>query len=265
MAVELEIVWDGNVPGLSEHRLSLEAFGPALNGLLSAIRRIASDLEMQARGPARGAGRGRLARQASNLDVQIVTIRTSSPVAITTQVVPIATPDRPLIDDLPDRALDVFLQDIESEARGAPAHYRVRRYLKSLPSGLATQTYIHRDADGQVRGQVKIGEMALAQITEPVHLVELWGTLVGVGFEPGRQEIKIRAATGELMTVSAEENQVEAALGLRLQDVYALAVTEPDKTRLLRLGPDEPEPSPPDVRADHIFNAWSGLLNRLAQ
>jgi hypothetical protein len=120
-------------------------------------------------------------------------------VAIAAEIVPIAMPARPLIDDLPDRALSVFMEDIARESQGAPAHYRVRKFLKSLPVGLTRQTYIHRSAGAEVR-TIEVGSMSIAETPVRTHLVELAGVLVGVGFEPGRYEIKVRANTGELVT-----------------------------------------------------------------
>ena len=52
MATRLEIQYDGTVPGLNEHRLSLSAFGPSLNALLRAIRRIATNMVGDALGQA---------------------------------------------------------------------------------------------------------------------------------------------------------------------------------------------------------------------
>lgn len=265
MSVRLEIVWDGTVPGLTEHRLSLDAFGPALKELLSAVRRIASDLEMQARGPG-GGGRGRLARQASNLDIQIETVQGNSPVRLAASVVPIEAPDRPLIDDLPERALDMFIDDLQREARGIPAHYRVRRFLEVLPKGLTQQTYVALNHDGAVRRSADIGAVTIADPRRAPHLVELEGVVVGVGFEPGRNEVKVRAASGELMTFSASESLVGRALELRLQHVNVLAVhDESTRVRLLRVATTEKRPPTPDQRLEAIVAKWGGLLTRLAR
>lgn len=265
MAAYLEIVWDGIVPGLTDRRLSLEAFGPALRELVAAVRRIASDLEMQARGPALERRHGRLAREAANLDVQIETIQANSPITLKCAVVPIEEPARPLIVDLPDQAVDVFLRDLERESRGQLAHYRVRRFLKALPSGLSEQKYRYRSSDGELRREVQIAAMALAEATQAPHLVELDGVLVGVGFEQGKSEIKLRALTGELVSLSATPDQVERAIELRLQSVQALAVAEPSKTRLLRLAVEPATAMPPDERARFVFATWGPLLELLAR
>src|SRR5688500_9345942 len=87
VATKIVIVWDGDVPGLADRRLSLGSFERALKGLLTAIRRIASDLEVKATNP-RDHARGRLAREAQNLDVQLSELRGNSPVTVTATVVP---------------------------------------------------------------------------------------------------------------------------------------------------------------------------------
>ena len=261
MAVHLEIIWDGEVPGLPDHRLSLDAFGPALHQLLAAIRRIASDIQLQAEGPTRG----RLAREAANLDVQIETIRANSPVTLEAQIVPLAPPNRPLIADLSERALETFLRDVERESAGYPSHYKARKFLGSLPDGLTRQTYRQKSADGQVLRSVEIERMHLPVTAPSPHLIEFHGLLVGFGFEPGRQEIKVRLGSGGLVTLSASQEQVDAALAMRLVEIDVLAVAEPSKMRLLRFTTAEFTPPSAVEREAFVFGTWSGLLNRLAQ
>ncbi len=72
METQLKIVWDGDTPGLAQHRLSLAEFGPALNRMLIAMRRIASGIVTQAQeGGDTGLRGGRLAKLASQLDLEI--------------------------------------------------------------------------------------------------------------------------------------------------------------------------------------------------
>jgi hypothetical protein len=266
MSAKLEIVWDGTAQGLAERRLSLEAFGPALKRLLIAIRRIANELEMKARGPLRDErNRGRLAREAANLDVQLVSIRSNSPVMLEAIVVPVDTPARPLIADLPEVAVDEFLSDVEREARGAPAHFQVRQFLKALPKGLEVQKYIHLSETGAIRRSVELGAIKIADIQPAPYLVEVSGALVGFSFDDTRPEIKVRSDSGELVTFAATQDQVEQALALRRSDVDVLAVSEPTRTRLLRLTFAPPETLSAAERTDYLFRQWDGLLARLAR
>jgi hypothetical protein len=263
---KLEIIWDGDVPGLSDRRLSLDAFGPALRRLLMAVRRIANDKEMRARGPERERSKGRLAKDASQLDIQIVTIRANSPVMLSAVVVPLETPVRPLITDLPEVAIDEFLADIDREARGAPTHFQVRKFLRSLPKGLSRQTYVHRAEDGSVRKEINLSAVAITEPRRSSYLLAVEGELVGLGFEPGHTEIKIRAVTGDLVTLAATSAQVEQALDLRLSGIHALAVVDINgKTRLLRVGRQVPSERDPRDRTQQLFQTWNGLLERLSQ
>jgi hypothetical protein len=264
---KLEIIWDGEVPGLPEHRLSLDAFGPALNQLLAAFRRLASDIHLQARGPGQIAGRaGRLAKEAENLDIQVETITGNSPVRLAARVVELSPPPMPLIADLPERALDQLLIDIEREAAGYPTHHSVRSFLKTLPVGLVSQTYIHKASDGRILRQVQIGAMALPAPIRGPFLINLTGVVVGVGFEEGRQEVKVRADSREIVSFTATSEQADHAIDLRLQHVDVLAVAvEGGKPRLLGLTPGERLYPDEKQRADIVFNEWSGLLARLAQ
>ena len=70
--VELEITYDGNEPGLSEHRLSLSSFAEPLRLLLSALQRTASGIVSQAlEDPDYGSRGGKLATDAKLLDLEL--------------------------------------------------------------------------------------------------------------------------------------------------------------------------------------------------
>ena len=107
--------------------------------------------------------------------------------------------------------------------------------------------------------------MAIAEVAPTPNLIEFEGLLVGFGFEPGRTEIKVRATTGDRVTVAATTEQIEVALNLRLNHVHVLAVAEKTKTRLLRLATEAHEPPDPAARLDLVFRQWTDLLARLAQ
>lgn len=74
MRAELNIVWDGDGPGLSEHRLSVGALAKPLTLLLTAIRRIATNLATEASDSERGARGGRFSRLAEEIDLQLSTV-----------------------------------------------------------------------------------------------------------------------------------------------------------------------------------------------
>lgn len=266
MERRFEIIWDGQAPGLSDHRLSLAAFGPALTQLLAAFRRVASDIQLQARGPAAAVGRGRLAREAENLDIQIETVTGNSPVHVSAQIVELNPPERPLLGDLPEQALDKLLRDIEREAQGMPAHHSVRAFLKALPDGLESQRYIQKAADGRILRDVRIGAMSVTTLLRAPHLMEVSGILVAVGFEEGRQEVKVRSDSGELVAMTSTSALAEKAIDLRLQHVRLLGVSiEGQRPRLIDLTAEEILVQDPGPRLDRVFSDWRVLLQRLAQ
>jgi hypothetical protein len=133
MASQLRIRFDGEVPGLAEHRLSLAGFGKPLAVLLQALRRIATQMAGNAEGaelPKRG---GRFANLAKQLDIEITSIEGNSSGidAVITFAFP---PDEfPLLLDLGDRATIELLDSIDSESKGVPRNWAVRNYLTSLP------------------------------------------------------------------------------------------------------------------------------------
>src|SRR2546428_14159286 len=78
MATQLKIRWDGDVPGLAEHRLSVAEFGRSLTLLLTALRRIATQIvgtAVAAEQPKRG---GRFANLARQMDIEVVKIEGNS-------------------------------------------------------------------------------------------------------------------------------------------------------------------------------------------
>jgi hypothetical protein len=263
MAVaRLQITWDGNVPGLPEHRLSLAAFDDALRELLSAVRRIATDLERSAWPTTDIRHAGRLTKEAHNLDVQIAAIKGNSPLTLDLAIVEIEAPKFPLIHDLGERAVSRFLDDLRREAAGELAHYRVRKFLQSLPVGLSAQRYVHERSDGSVQ-DIELGKVRLAESISAAYLVRVAGELVGVGFEPGRSEVRIKTSNGDTFSMAATSAQVDEALTLRSTAIHAIAVVQPPRARLLRFG--DRVPGDPKSRADYVFDTWSEVLKRLAQ
>jgi hypothetical protein len=263
MTPKLRITWDGIVPGLESRRLSLGAFTPALRELLAAVRRIATDLERDAWPTADVQYAGALSKEAGKIDLQIVALTANSPVTLEIDVVLIEPPERPLIADLGEKAVSRFLNDLREEARGAAAHYKVRQFLKKLPAGLHTQRYVHRNADGEVIREVDLGRVQIVESPVGPHLLEISGEIVGVGFEPGKLEVRMKGVSGDHLTLSASAEQVEEALALRGNQVVALAVTESTRTRLLRFNAAPPLPSA--ERIQFIFSHWRETMHRLAQ
>jgi len=264
MAIQLDIEWDGSAPGLQDHRLSLSAFGDALTCLLAALRRIATNIVGDAvEGEA--AEVGRFANAARLLDIQIENIKHGS--SGFAGLVSIHTPqgeNMQLFDDLPHAAGMQLLEAVEMESRGTLKNAGVRRYLRALPAGVYRQTYVLHQNGNEFK-RVELGDMALSDLLSDLpYVAEVWGRIVGVGFEPGKNEVRIKSDDGRQVTLSASALHVDNALELRSSPVKALAVMQEGGSRLLRLrGADIPWSVP--TREEAIFGKWDGLLRRLAQ
>jgi hypothetical protein len=264
MAAELKIKWKGYSPGLQEHRLSVGAFGDPLNRLLTALRRIATNIVGDAI-DGRQSDTGRFANAARQLDLEITEVTGGS--AGLNCVITFATPageSMPLFADLPERAGTALLDAIDMERLGVASSVRVREYLRHLPVGITHQSYLlHRN--GTSIKEVSFGEADLLEMPPDLpHLTRQKGQIVGVGFEPGRTEIKIRTDDGRTINWAASPQQTEKALSLRGLEIAALGVVEEGTPRLLILR-NADEPPAKSSRDVAVYARWGGLLRRLAK
>jgi hypothetical protein len=260
--IELKIKWEGSAPGLAAKRLSLSAFGEPLTALLAGLRRIATNIVgdvFDDRQP-----RGRFANAARQLDIEISDlIKGSSGID---GVITVSTPvggNLPLLD-LAAIAGAQLLDALESESRGVARNASVRRYLQTLPRGITQQDYwLHQN--GTVVKHVSFGEAVLPEVpTDIPFITQHSGNIIGVGFEPGRSEVRMKTETGSVILV-ANSDQVDKALLLRSSsEVRALAVVYSNAQRLLILQDAKVVTSPPS-REESIYERWKVALKRLAQ
>jgi hypothetical protein len=262
MDKKLEIVWEGNVPGLAEHRLSLDAFGPALQRLLIAYRRIASNMLAQAE-----SSRGRLHTFAKQFDLQLEQIAEGSAGIVAACVIQ-SQPGTlfDLFDGMTGRAVDVLLSDIEAEAKGEYRNGAVRNYLKALPEGVTGQRYAFIENGN--RREIKIGSMNLPEVpAEMPVLHERTYAIVGVGFDPGESFVRLKGAE-ETVSCEATAQQVAKALELRFGSVRALIVRHHGKkSRLIRLrkAGEDLQPLSAEQEEELVYGKWENLLRRLAE
>ena len=264
MPTSLNLVLEGNAPGLPEHALSISAFGTALFRLVGALQRIGSGLVKDAAGENYGARGGRQTLAGRSIDVELVSLQWNSPLNIGMRVVerPVAGVNLNLFDDFTARTTDRFLEAVEAESKGRPYNMLVRRFLAAIPPEVTSQSYF---ADTGKRVTVRTVE--LPEILPPLpYLVELTGAVVGLAFEPGKPEVKIKTADGTTFTCSATNAQVEEALVYRGAAVRLFALRG-HKNRVLAIGPvDKPFSAPSaDAREEYLFAMWGDLLKRLAE
>jgi hypothetical protein len=267
MAAEIKITWDGTAPGLVEHRLSIGAFGEPLRLLLVALRRIASQMATNAADGERSVGR--LANAARNIDIEIVSIKQNSSGvnALITFVAPPAPSQVGLFGTLVDRATNELLDGIERESRGEPTYGVVRTYLYSLPDGTNKQKYELLEG-GQRKKVVEVGEVKRTDLPpELPYLRTLEGNVVGVGFEPAKNEVRIRTEAIASITVTAKADDVNKAFEMRKEKVRTMAVQIGKQTRLISLkrAADPRFKFEPDAAKKHIFEKWDNVLKALAK
>jgi hypothetical protein len=265
MASEIKIRWEGDVPGIAEHRLSLAAFADPLNQLLAALRRIATQMVSTAVEHERPKI-GRFANLARQLDIEITSIEGNS-TGFNGVVAYYQPPDElPLFADLPDRAVTELLDSIERESKGQAANWAVRKYLSSLPPTVHRQTYELYE-NGVAKKRVEIGDFKLMEVPEEFpSLREVDGNIIGVGFEPGRSEVRMKSDSATA-NFDATDKQVEMALAIRKESVRSLGVYDGKRTRLLLIAKaSEPRFKITDEAIEeHIFKRWSGVFARLAK
>ncbi len=271
MAAELKVHWNGTAPGLAEHRLSIGAFGQPLSNLLIALRRIATQMvntAIEGEYPKVG----RLSKIASQLDIEIANIAQNSSgvdAIVMLRMDPAQTPPLfdDLVSDLVDRATVELLDSIERESKGQASNSAVRTYLKSLPPGVSRQTYAFSD-NGKVSKTIDIGDLKFVELLADLPILEgMEGNIIGVGFDPGKNEIRIRTETIIGVSLSADPDTVDKALALRHEKVRTLAVRQGSRIRALSLKKaSEPRFKLTDEAIEeHIFKRWQVLLARLAK
>lgn len=269
MATKLKIIWDGDVKGLAEHRISVSAFGPAIIRLTQVLRRIASDIVKNGLPNSQRSVQGRYASEAKNIDIEIESIEVGSG-GIGALVT--FTPEHPyqfsVFGNLDERVALEFVDSVEKESKGIWQDQGVWKYLHSLPQGLTKQTYSVTDGQGKdLRVPVEIADVRLTEMprTAP-SLCRHFGSIVAIGFEPGKTEVRVKRLDGKTITLAATAEQVLAAWELRDVQVKALSVYK-GQHRLLKLQVAEEEDFEvtPEAVNTHIFQRWDNLLRRLAQ
>ncbi|NBD09791.1 MULTISPECIES: hypothetical protein [Corallococcus] len=266
MTTKLRIVWEGETPGLTEHRVSLAAFGEALLSLLRAARNIAAIQVATAAGSDVDATR---ATKTTYVDLQISNLREGSvDLELETVPMPVRGADPSLAVD-PERVTREILESIRDESQGRRRNRWVNEYLDKLPKGLKRQRYA-LVRDGQEEQVFEFEQMTLAEAPAVLpHLEIVRGIIWGLDFAvSNKPAIRIAQLEGGVITVTATAEQVEKASLLREGDkAIAAMVAMGPKPRLIWIrqeGTDAPGLTA-EARDAHVLRRWSELLRRLAQ
>lgn len=283
----MNIVWDGQAPGLAEHQLSVAALSSPLELLLKAVRRVASSTIKRAKNTGKeppddafedselGGKGGRLVRGVDKIDLRIKGIGHGC-LSLDLEIVfpeELEDPQGSLFDaQLADATMANLLGAIEAESRGEHRSAAVRRFLRSL-AGVSSQRYALR-RDGQTIKEVRLADASPppAPVEHP-YLIGIRGAISGVRFPPGEPQVLITTADGRGVALVASAAQVDQALALRGVEVEVRAMTalRGAKARLISIRQDAAATrgavETPDAAAlqAYVLRRWAGTLERLAQ
>ena len=265
MSAQLRVVWEGSAPGLAEKRLSLLAFGPALNALLKAAKNVARRQVAAARGEEYDP---ETATKSSLVDLQVSAF-TGGSADTMLEVVPIpsAIGGASLFEDFGAEIVRDLRLSLEHESSGRRRDRFVSEYLSSLPSGLTRQSYTII-IDGKAEEPLEIREMTLLELPPPpTALVIVKGIVEGVSFgEKGEPGIRFAPWTGKVLSLIATKAQVEDAVRLRHEKTQALVLMTARPRLMWVRKEDAPVFSmTDDERRLHFMSRWAGVLTELAK
>ena len=269
MTTKIELRFEGDAPGLAEGRLSLGAFLPALGELLTALRRIGSNIIVDATGdPDHGGKGGRIHKQAEVLDLEIGEVSHNCLLIDTTTTArPKIGESRSLFDDLPERAGDELLASIEAESAGRQRNHRVRQYLDALPRGISEQRY-RLLVNGAEKRVVTVGLVKPAEVSAVLPgLRDFVARASGVIFDGTQPQIRLTDSDGGHKWHRASAAHVQTVLSNRDQALRVLVLYGAEQSsRILRLAVgDQQLPVPgPEAKRRRLFVDWDGVLRRLA-
>jgi hypothetical protein len=264
--IELKVRWDGPVDGLSEHRLSIGAFGSPLQKLLAAVRRTASNMLREAT-DRKETDTGRFFSEADQIDIQLTAITEGSTGVMSVVSVQVPPGQQSLWPEgLAEDAVDRVVQFIDYESRGNRRSKRVLEYLESLPPLTAHDYWLY--IDGTLRREAHLGPLSLPTELDAVpYLVQVSGQVISVGFSPGPNFVRIKTSDGsDSNTFYCTPEHVNKALEMHAEgaEVRILAIVRGSGKRLLRIQFSREQ----HVRLSEdtwIFERWHNVLSRLAQ
>lgn len=260
--VQLRIKWDGTTPGLDEHRLDVDEFGPAIQNMSQALKRVASAMISEADDSEYGARGGQFAKRARGLKVQWSSMRDGC-VTSTFDLVMYGQQDA--FEDLPERTVRQFVQHVRDEAAGRLRSAVVRKFLRELPGSLTLQSY-NAVVDGQIVDSANIEHVNLRpRPREFPGLFRGEAEIVGAFFDDRRLGLELRFDNRN-ERLAADEAMVERGLALRGRVVRFVGLRSPGgSNRLLRLAPVDAPSTTPDAVERHLLARWGKVLDRLGE
>lgn len=260
MGHRLHIKYDGDVAGLSEHRLSLSQFGSALSELVKVVRRSISNRLVNADRDTHGAQGGRLARLAESVDLHVESIDDGSvelalDVEVTGQLDMLAL----------ESGLSDFVDGVERASTGSESNSIFGRYLAALPTGLAAHSY-RAAAGDRVFAAASLGPVTATSAEDEAAqgplLIEVEARVRGVDFQPPR--VRLQTDLGRL-SLKASGDLVARALALRDETTRVRYLPSVQRLLAIRGTDDERKAGSFESAVDDVFDRWAELLDRLSR
>lgn len=270
MKPTLTITYGGDSEAIRRGSLSVAEFGPALNQLLTAVRRTASAVASGKEG--RVSSRGSIADAAKLMDIHITGISHGSLIVQTDIVDSSPVTDAYLfpkgdIERLPEITMIRLLEDMQAESEGKVRNDSVRKYLGLLPESVHHQRYtLTRGKELLV--DFSVGQVELADCPPSLpNLDRIAGRVTALCVEEGKETVSIRSHR-KRWTLFASADLVQRAYELKSQEILATIVAGGDSEnlpRLIRLDEFEPPAPSSEERINYIVETWSGALSELAK
>lgn len=263
MVLELRITWSGTDFGLSEHQLSLGAFGGPLLSLYRCVRRsVSNELTKAGADPTKG---GRLASGAGDVDLRLTAVHPNcvSPILRVVRSESLANSNL-MFDPALERGVRNIIEDIRRESRGTPANNGIREFLREIPVGVRQRFAAWRD-DIEL-DFVDVDAPNLIVLPKPPGRTQVvTAELLGIGFPPGKAYVRLRTSDGAIRDCSCREETLSEAWELRGQTVRTLINDDaPVQVVWLRLAVGERcRPSDEDAKV-HVLTRWDAVLKELA-
>jgi hypothetical protein len=265
MSVELKIRWDGEVHGLGEHRIDLAEFGDSLVRLNRAIQVLAAAILAGREGDPTY-NPGRLSAIARDVHVQLVSIEEGSAMPVFN--VGWVT-ERTLTTgaDLPSRAAQSFMDELDDLAEGAPTSRAVRAYFENLPRRLSRNTH-SLSIDGREVQVLELGEVAPPTNAAMLpNLLKVRGQIEQINFSSRR--VAIRDERRGRVRASVTSGQAQEAARLAAEGLGVEARMSQDRAGNKRFIWIRAEGVTPTPTAEETLRSgrenWSELLDRLAE
>ena len=216
-----------------------------------------------------GAVAEKYAEQAKIIDLEIFEVKGNSPLQVgfaCTAHIPMGRQYPMFPQNLLKLSGKVFLESLRAESKGELRNAAVRRYLLSLPPGVTRQEYKLQQAE-EVIDAATIGDVNIASLPEQLpYLDKIEGDVVGVGFAPGPNEVRIKQKNEAAVGLSAREDHISMSLGFRGAPVIATVLAGKTKRLLsLRLQDSSEKRLSHEQAVAYINQRWGSLLKRLAE